>query len=340
MLPGTQSVKSNNPKKRNREVDNLKAAGVANSELLEQPVRVTRSQWRRSIAEGRDRSSSTDTDRLYLNSSNPTSRSTSRSSSRTASPVFRLRDTGRVEEPVANGGLSGLSICGSSGNRIADSKKINGASAVPVRPGADKNVKRRKSSHTGSRDASPEHSSERSNFERKNKRETASGSHINSKSRSHKKTVHNFATAEEPKLTKIPIVLSTVEGRGASLEPATGKERGTFPASANKFTSKGLWTSKIVENTAKVAGKKRVRSFSKTQASAFKREKREDPAVKREKRDEGSSVDRSELKANSSKTSKTGGRLSRARTSQAQTGERRSTTGSCASNRLENQIFI
>ena len=307
-------MNSKRAKKRNREVENLRTSGVANSELLAQPVRVTRSQWRRSITERRDQPSNTDTDRSYLQSSYPDSRNTSRSSSRTASPVFRSKGSEKVEGSVANGDVSHRH---SRESLSPEPKRLNSASA-----NCDTTGKQRNSSQTSSRDVSPEILV--ANFERKNS--NCSGSHLDKgKSRTYRKTTflgsYNPTTEEDQKLNnKIPIVLNSIDSKEPSSATVKQRVTNTF----DKLTSKDLLSPKPINNTSKVAGKKRVRSLSKTQ----------DSAVKREKKDNSSSIDKSEVKANSSKTDKTGGRLSRARTSQAQTtGERRSTTGSCASNR-------
>ena len=312
-----------NPKKarkRNREVENLKTSCVvASSELLAQPLRVTRSQWRRSISERNSQSTEFD----YLHSSNPSSRSTSRSSSRAASPVFRLQGSEEVEEYLLNGEVK---THVSSRSQSPESKKVNSASSC-----SDKGSRQKKSTQTLGRgtdrcqsrdehlESNPLILSAKSITERKNNNP---GSNLNrGKSRTNKKTSvvepYIFAAEEESKLSKTPIVLHSVDSKVS----ASVKERAAN--SVNKFASKDLWTSKPGDSTAKVTGKKRVRSLSKTQ----------DAAVKRERKDNSNSTENSEFKATSTKTDKTGGRLSRARTSQAQTGERRNTTGSCASNR-------
>ena len=305
---------SKQAKKRNREVENLKTSGFVSSELLAQPVRVTRSQWRRSISERRDQTSSIEADRRYLESSNPSSRDTSRSSSRTASPVFRLAETEKVEDPVVNGEARN---CRSSGSQSPEPKRLNSSFLSSERSLSQKEVSR-----VSSRDTSPETLSSKHKLEKKS---NSSGSYLDKgKTRTYRKTTvvasYSFTTEEDQKLSKkIPIVFHSADSKGPS--SVTVKEQASN--TSNRLASKDIWTSKPVDNTSRFAGKKRVRSFSKAQ----------DPAGKRERKDNSSSIDRSEVKANSIKTDKTGGRLSRARTSQAQTGERRGATGSCASNR-------
>lgn len=307
-------MNSKRAKKRNREVDYLRTSGVASNELLAQPVRVTRSQWRRSITERRDQPSDTDTDKNCLQSSYPETQNTSRSSSRTASPVFGSKGPEKVEGCVANGEVSHRP---SRESRSPEPKRLNSSSA-----NCDTKGKQRNSSQASSWDISPEVLAQ--NFERKNS--NCARSHLDKgKSRTYRKTTLsgscNFTTEEEQKLSsKIPIVLNSIDSKEPSSVTVKQRVTNTF----GKLTSKDLLSPKPINSTSKVAGKKRVRSLSKTQYSA----------VKREKKDNSSSIDKSEVKADFSKTNKTGGRLSRARTSQVQTtGERRSTTGSCASNR-------
>lgn len=312
-----QILNSDKPKKRNREVESLRASGVTNSGLLDQPIRVTRSQWRRSISEKSEQSGWTDNDQNSIHGFNPVSGSTSRSSSRTVSPVSRLRESEEhTDEPVSNGKPNKRR---SSGSQSPEARKVNSTPSVQ----GSRHGKQRKTS----RNVSPEHCAGNFGIEKQLKKYGGAESSINKgKGRSHKKipdTYQSFVAGEESGSTKSPIILSSVGSKGASAEAGTAKERASSALISSKYSSKGLWTSKVFENTAKVAGKKRSRSFSKAQESAGKREKRE----------VGGLPDKSDAKANSKKSGKTGGRLSRGRTSQAQTGERRSTTGSCASSR-------
>ena len=308
-------------RKRNREVENLKTSCVASSELLAEPLRVTRSQWRRSVSERN--SQSTEFDSNYLHSSNPSSRGTSRSSSRAESPVFRLQGSEEVEKYLLNGEVKAHV---SSRSQSPESKRANSTYSSSDRGNRQKKLTQslaRDADRCPSRvehpEANPLTLAAKSINERKN---NSPGANLNKgKSRTNKKTSvvepYIFIAEEDSKLSKTPIVLHSVDTKVS----ASVKERAAN--SVNKFTNKDLWASKPSDSTAKLSGRKRVRSLSKTQ----------DSAVKREKKDNSNSTENSEFKATSTKTDKTGGRLSRARTSQAQTGERRNTTGSCASNR-------
>lgn len=300
-------------------METLISAGVANSELLEQPVRITRSQWRQSIVGRSEQSTGPEADRFCVQSSNPGSRNTSRSSSRTVSPDFRLREPEKIDESLLNGRLGNRN---SSGSQSPEPKKVYIHPSVP-----EKGSKQGRSSRTSSRTGSPEHFPGSINAEERSKDHSPLSKFSKGRSRTQKKktTKSPFVAGEEHRSSKNPAVLGALGSKIASAEEGASKECETSALLSSKFTSKSLWTSKAFENTSKVAGKKRVRSLSKTQESAGKREKT----------DESSLVDKSDSKGTATKSGKTGGRLSRGRTSHAQSGERRSTTGSCASNRFE-----
>eukprot|EP00795_Rhopilema_esculentum_P016382 gene16382-7784_t len=290
------------PLKRNKEVEGLVDCGVDNSELLKQPVRVTRSQWRRSVARQRELSSSSDVDINYIHSSNPGSRSTSRGSS----PVFRLRESALVDEALRN----------SPQLVVRRARRINTAFTTSGE----------RASSRSSRNTSPEtlpfeeSGPVTTKHNRKEPPESDRG-----RVRKRIKKTNKQSESEKPSSGEIKGSAILTNSRDKDLTGDTKSGDQVARTSTVKSSAEHWSCNYFAQDKGHLSGKKRVRSTSRTQEASGKREKK----------DEGTEtlLSKSGLKSNLLKSAKTGGRLSRTRNSQAQAGERRGTTGSCASSR-------
>ena len=289
--------------KRNKEVEGLVDCGVDNSELLKQPVRVTRSQWRRSVARQRELSSSSDVDINYIHSSNPGSRSTSRGSS----PVFRLRDSALVDEALQN----------SSELVVRRARKIN----TPFTTSGERASSRRSSRNTSPETLPFEESGPVTT--KHNRKETLESDRGRIRKRTKKTNKQSESEKPSSGETKGSAILTNSRNKDLTGDTKSGDQ---VPRTSTVKSSAEHWSCNyFAQDRGHLSGKKRVRSTSRTQEASGKREKK----------DEGTEtlLSKSGLKSNLLKSAKTGGRLSRTRNSQAQAGERRGTTGSCASSR-------
>ena len=318
----TKQAAKDNLQKRSREVEDLKSPFWTDNELLREPLRVTRSQWRRSLSERQDQPSGSTQDTDFLHSSNPASRSTSRSSSRTLSPVYR---TGRVEEDR---------ILEHSRNRSKSpeakarkGQKIHGVEGFSFKIGTGVRRTSRSASRQQSLDATEKEDKGAVALEAK-----ATSTSDGSDSQIGDKKVGSADSSGSRAIVKgkRPLKKGGLGDRNSSADTKFIGTNGVVSGTSAKGNNvkKGHWATrefeKTASKTANCVGRKRAAS-SRTENVGGKREKRDNTAI-------GLPI-AIEVKSNTSETAKTGGRLSRTRTSQAQTGERRSTTGSCASSR-------
>lgn len=315
-LAANQAAKDN-LQKRSREVEDLKSPFWTDNDLLREPLRVTRSQWRRSLSERHDQASGSGQDTDFLHSSNPASRSTSRSSSRTLSPVYR---TGKVEEG---------SVLENSRNRSKSpeakarkGQKSNGVEGLSFKISTGV----RKTSRSTSRHQSPD------TTRKEHKGTVVLEGEVTSTSQIGDKKVGSEDSSGSRVIVKgkRPLKKGGLGAKHTSADTKFSGTNGVVSGTSVKGSNikKGHWAArefeKTASKTANCVGRKRA-APSKSNDVGGKREKKDNTAI-------GLPI-AIEVKSNTSEAAKTGGRLSRTRTSQAQTGERRSTTGSCASSR-------
>ncbi len=373
----------NPSKKRKKETKQANTLQEDNP-LLNQSVRVTRSQWRRKIAEGQN----TVPNSASVHSISPASRLNSASSSRASSPANSLskqstssRDIGTrrssrsssrsVSPAIEAAKISEAAYKDSESGRVrrtssrtssrtaspdlilskAQGKKNSGVGKdKPCKAAAESleslQVNRPSSSKSSSRSTSPSSKDQDcktltagqgkapKNFVKQNIRNAQLGGKAKknqSKSQPNKdKNNFNFQNKQdsgfEPNfvVTSFPTPLHETFGEPSVKLVNKAKNR-------TSAVHKGIWAARAAEQPAAAKksslsgtrSRKRVRSPSQTQ----------DTTEKRKKKPTDSSVPSSNKKGTVSEAAKTGGRLSRTRTSQAQPGERRGTTGSCASSR-------
>eukprot|EP00794_Sanderia_malayensis_P011042 gene11042-12207_t len=332
---------------------------------LQQSGRVTRSQWRQSIAEQSkqlEQEKERATAYNIYNSSNPASRSSSASSSRAASPtVFRLKSDSVTTTTVLSGRGRRRSVDSSrSTSPVQEDFLCSQNSPVLLEPNKRANsLSCGASSRTGSpeslvckgkgrKDQSAKNSSSLKLTVRKEKLE---GYNTTSKaparkqnnsqetrnkqdSRSNKTVIVNPSSVEESNQFVSVSLATTLLDSGHLNNSAESSTTDLAAQSTQCKTSprkvrvtakskEGLATDFKTSNAAKQKqNRKRPRSASQAQEKTKKRDKKQ------------ADSSTSDSKQRPPDTAKTGGRLSRTRTSQAHhTGQRRSTTGSCASSR-------
>ena len=274
------------------------------------------------MSERQDQPSGSAEDIDFLHSSNPASRSTSRSSSRTLSPVYRAgkAEEDRILERNRNRSKSPEA-------KARKGQKIHGVEGFSFKIGTGVRRTSRSTSRQKSQDTTKKEHKGAVAFDAE---ATSPSDESDCQIRDKKVGSADSSGSRAVVKGKRPLKKGGLGDRNSSVDTKFIGTNGVVGGTSAKGNSvkKGHWAIREFEKTgsktSNCVGRKRAAS-STTEDVGGKREKRDNTAI-------GLPI-AIEVKSNTSETAKTGGRLSRTRTSQAQTGERRSTTGSCASSR-------